>query len=145
MIVVKPKGRALLSISLFIIACFSLGIYNLLPILKGEGWWLNYVIAGLLIPLGLVLTIRQLASYKVLSLGNNGLKVRHPFIGQAADINLKAIEGWQETSIKTPGGNYKQLNIIASGHNIRISQQEHTNYSKAMAYMERKAKRSRIK
>ncbi len=145
MIQIRPKGRALLSIGLFILACLSLGVYNLVSIVNGEGWWLNYVIAGLLIPLGLVLIIRQMASYKVLVLGNNEIIVRHPFIRQSAKIALGKIDSWSETAIKTTGGNYRQLNIIGANINIRISQQEHLNYSKAISYLEKKAKRARRK
>lgn len=145
MIRVKPKGRALISIGVFILACFSLGIYNFMSIIDGDPWWMNFLLAGLFIPLGLVLFIRQLASYKLLTFGNNEIILRHPFIGQSSKVGLKDISSWKETSINTPGGKYNQLNIIAGGLNIRISQQEHTNYGKAMSYLQKRAKQSRAK
>ena len=66
MIVSKPKLNALFAIGLFVLISFSLGFINLNIIIQGGARWYNFLLVFTILPLALIILIRQLAGYKII-------------------------------------------------------------------------------
>ena len=143
MILSKPKTRAITSIALFILICFSIGFYNLKPILNDEAWWLNYLLFFLLVPLGVLLLIRQLVSYKTLTFKGNTVVISHPFTRSRKSLLLGDLNSWSETIIKTANGKYAQINMNFQSYSVGISDQEHTNYKPILTLLNKKYKKKK--
>ena len=145
MIVSKPKSQALFAILMFILICLSLGGYNLLLLIEGSTWFFNYLMAGVFLPLGLLLLIRQMVNYKIISIGNDKIQVWYPLRMRTMRIGLNQIEYWQETIIQTKTGVFKQLDIVFSNRQVKMSIQENTQYQETINYFKKKLARKRKK
>lgn len=145
MIVSKPKSQALFAIFMFILICLSLGGYNLLLLIKGSTWFFNYLMASIFLPLGLILLIRQMVNYKIISIGNDKIQVRYPLRMRTIRVTLNQIEYWQETIIQTKTGVFKQLDIVFGRRTIKMSIQENTRYQETVNYLKKKLARKRKK
>ena len=141
MIFVKPKASTLWSIGLFILICFIGGIYGLSHLFSDvHAAWYNYVLAVVLLPLGLGLLLRMLWNYKHIYIGKSKVEVHYPLRGKKQSFKLNEIENWREESIKTASGTYRELQIIYGNHKkLDISMQEHTKYKETLVYFRSKA------
>ena len=138
MIVSRPKRRALFSIGVFVMISFSLGFLNLGYLIAGDYKWYNLLIVLLFLPLALVILIRQLASYKIISIDNGTFKVAHPFIIKGYSFKLSQIISWEETIINTRNGEFKELFILSSAYKLKLTIQENSNYVNISAYLRKK-------
>ncbi len=145
MIVSKPKKQALFAIGMFMLICFSLGGYNLSLILQGSTWWFNYLMAGIFLPVGLVLLLRQLVNYKVISVGNDKIQVWYPLRFRVLRMPLHQLEYWQETIIQTKTGIFKQLELVFPQKTVKMSFQENTRYQEVVNYFKKKLAKKRRK
>lgn len=145
MIVSKPKSQALFAIFMFILICLSLGGYNLLLLFDGSTWFFNYIMASIFLPLGLILLIRQMVNYKIISIGNDKIQVRYPLRMRTIRLSLNQIEYWQETIIQTKTGVFKQLDIVFGRRTIKMSIQENSRYQETVNYFKKKLARKRKK
>ncbi len=145
MIVSKPKKQALFSLGVFILICLGLGSYNLLLLWRGSTWFFNYLMAAIFVPLGLVLLLRQLFNYKIVSLGNNKIQVWYPLRWRVRRWPLADLRYWQEVIIQTRTGVFKQLEIQFADGMVKISNQENTSYPQVMQYLQKKAAGKRKK
>jgi hypothetical protein len=143
MVVSKPKSQALFAISVFVIICFALGGYNLSSIIQGSTWFFNWAMAIVFLPIALILLLRQLFNYKIISLGNEKAQVWYPLRFRTIRGNLKDIEYWEETIIQTKTGIFKQLEIKFPQRSIKMSLQENTNYKEAVNYLKKKQAKKR--
>lgn len=143
MIVSKPKSQALFALGVFIVLCLLLGGYNLNLLLKGNNWFFNWLMTLIFLPLGLILLLRQLLNYKIISLGNEKVQVWYPLRFRTIRGNLKDMEYWEETIIQTKTGVFKQLDIKYPQRTIKMSIQENTNYQEAVNYLKKKQARKR--
>jgi len=138
MIVSRPKVRALFSIGVFLIISFSLGLVNLRYIIAGDYKWYNLLIVLLFLPLALVILIRQLASFKIITIDNGTFKVTHPFIIRGYSFKISQIISWNETIINTKNGEFKELFILSTSYKLKLTIQENSNYAKVIAYLRKK-------
>lgn len=145
MITSRPKKNALYSIIIFILVCFSIGFYNLSSILNGQGWWLNYVLFFMLLPLGLLLFIRQLLAYKTISFKGNEVILNYPIQRSKRSYDLRDMQSWEETVIKTANGQFEQIEMIFEGKRVSLSDQENTNYQQIQALLMKKSKSKKKK
>lgn len=145
MIVSKPKFSALFSLGMFVLACISIGGYSLSVILDDRGWWLNYLLAALLLPIALAIFARQLWSYKIVRVDKNKLIVRYPLRFSQKSFILKDINYWEETIIKTRNGQFKQVEMAFNHDKVKLTMQENTNYARIMSYLSKKLSSKRKK
>lgn len=135
MLVSKPKINALLAIGVFAVICLSLSLVNLNIIFQGGSRWYNYLIVLTVLPMALVIIVRQLINYKVISAGKNSIKVVYPFMKKSFTITLKDLVSWEETVIKTKNDHFKELTLLSDRHRLKLSIQENTNYEKIKNYL----------
>jgi hypothetical protein len=142
MILVKPKVGTLFSIGLFILICLAGGIYGFMQIRQDvHAAWYHYVLALVLLPLGIGLLLKILWGYQYVSFGKQRIKVEYPIRRKTAQYNLNMITAWREESVKTASGQYKEIVIqFTNGRKIRISMQEHIRYKEAVKYLNKKAR-----
>ncbi len=146
MIVSKPKRNALFAIGLFVLISFSLGFINLNIIIQGGARWYSFLIVFTILPLALIILIRQLAGYKIITINKDTIKVAHPFILQGYGFKVKEITGWEETIIKTKNGFYKELSIRTDTANLlKLTLQENSNYEKVKDFLQKKAAGKKMK
>jgi hypothetical protein len=145
MIVSKPKKQALFAIGVFILISFGLGGYNLILLYKGSTWFFNYLMAIVFLSIALVLFLRQLFNYKIISIGDNKIQVWYPLRFSTARAPLTEVEYWQETIIQTKTGVFKQLEIVLAARKIKMSVQENTEYQQVVNYLKKKIASKRKK
>ncbi|HNP19160.1 MAG TPA: hypothetical protein PKL31_12045 [Fulvivirga sp.] len=106
---------------------------------KGAYEW--YLYAGLIVlgPIGLGLLFRTVLSYKIVYLGKGSIEVRFPTRFKKVTYKLNSIVRWSETTVKTPGGKFKELEIVFDNKKkLQLSIQEHTNYPQVIKYLKKK-------
>ena len=135
MITSRPKSSALFSLGIFVLACFSVGGYNLSAILDDRGWWLNYLLSALLLTLGLAILMRQLWSYKIVRIDKSKLFIKYTLRFSQKALTLKEISYWEETIIKTGNGQFKQVEMVFDHEKVQLTMQENTNYSRILTYL----------
>ncbi len=139
MIVSKPKFNALFAIIVFLVICFSLGLINLNILIDGDGQWFNYLIVAITLPIGLSILIKQLVGFKIITVGEEAFKVGKPFILGGYQFKLKNIDWWEETTIKTKNGEFKELTIAHdTGKKLKLTLQENSNYKRIKDYLSKK-------
>lgn len=138
MIISKPKTRALFSIGVFLIISFSLSLVNLRFVFNDDYRWYNLLIVLLFLPLALVILVRQLASFKIITIDNARFKVAHPFLFKGHTFKLGQIISWEETVIKTKNADFKELFIQTQSYHLKLTLQENSNYLKIKEYLRKK-------
>jgi len=139
MLVSKPKTKALFAIGVFVIIGLSLSLVNLNIIFQGGSRWYNYLIVLTVLPLALMIIVRQLINYKVISVGKNSIRVVYPIMKKSFSITLKDLIAWEETVIKTKNGHFKELTLLTDRHRLKLSIKENTNYEKIKNYLMKNA------
>ncbi len=146
MIVSKPKRNALFAIGLFVLISFSLGFVNLNIIIQGGARWYNFLIVFTILPFALILLIRQLAGYKIITINKDIIKVAHPFLLKGFGFKVKEITSWEETIIKTKNGYYKELSVrTESNILLKLTLQENSNYEKVKDFLQKNAAMKKMK
>ncbi len=139
MIISKPHTRALFAISVFLILCFTLSYFALKAIFGGGSQWYHLLLVLAVLPIALIIMIRQLVNFKIITVGNNEIKVSHPFIFKGYKINLPDLVSWEETIIPTKNGQFRELKIRSAKNVLTLSIQENTNYLEVYKYLKKKA------
>jgi len=85
-----------------------------------------------------------LVNYKIITVGNNEIKVGHPFIFKGYKIKTKDLENWQETIIQTKNGKFRELTIRSKEHILKLSLQENTNYIGIYEFMKKVARNKQV-
>ncbi len=138
----KPKFRSLFSISVFILLCYV--ISGILFFRYGEAWWQQIVII-IFFPLGSVLLFRLLWDLKTIEFSKNRVMVRWPVRFQEKSIPLSEIRQWREEKVKTFNTLFREVIIEYGRKKLRMSNQEFTEYDKAVGYLRKKAGKKEIK
>ena len=141
MIVSKPHSRALFAIGVFLILCFALSYYALRPIFAGDYQWYHLLLVLGILPIALIIMIRQLVNFKIITVGNNEIKVGHPFIFRGYKIDLPEVISWKETIIPTKNGQFRELKIHSKKNILSLSIQENTKYLEILAYLKKKIRK----
>ncbi|MGK7391460.1 MAG: hypothetical protein ACNS60_13980 [Candidatus Cyclobacteriaceae bacterium M2_1C_046] len=146
MIVSKPRGSTLFSLSVFISIDIALIILTFSSISQSEAiYWYHYLFLATLIPIGLIVLIKVLIGYKITIIGKSQIEVSYPVRLKKESYPVKDIIQWREEIIKTVSGVYKQLEIYFSNDKkLTLSKQEHSNYDRIISYLSKKAAKKRI-
>ncbi|MCB0495499.1 MAG: hypothetical protein KDC79_05155 [Cyclobacteriaceae bacterium] len=145
MIVSKPKLSALLALGIFSFISISVGAYALSIIMDDRGLWYHYVISGVFLSVGLVLFIRQLLSYKLVSIGDNKLRAAFPFKGIKKEYSLADIVSWKEEVIKTKNASFRQLEVQFDDFLLKLTIQENTQYEQILGYLKKKVSKKQVR
>lgn len=145
MIISKPHFRAQFAIGVFLILCFALSYYGFDALLSGEGNWIHLVIVFLVFPIALIIFIRQLINFKLITAGEKRMRVAHPFLFRGYEFKLSDISEWQEEIIKTRNDPYRKLTVRTEKHILTLTHQENTNYLKILDYLTKKVPKVRKK
>lgn len=145
MIVSKPKPNALIALGLFIVLNLVAGVYALNTLFNNDGHWYHYAMTAVNLPLGIMLLIRQLITYKVISIGDNRLSVMYPLRGAQQHFNLMELVSWKEEIIKTKNAPFRQLEIQFDNFLLKLTIQENTHYEQILKYLKKRAGKKEIK
>lgn len=145
MIVVKPKVSTLFSLGIFVAACLSISGYTLGIVLSSNNpEWYHFATTAFLLPLGFGLLLRMIFKYKVVSIGKESIIINFPTRFNVKNYPLKEVQLWKETSIKTAGGKYMEVEIVFNdSKKVNLSMQEHSNYSDVIKYLNKKVAKKR--
>lgn len=139
MIVSKPKGNTVFSLSMFLIICYSLVGYTLYQYLSHEEqFWYQYGILIIITPIAISVSIKVARTFKIVNLGKGQMTVKYPILFKVRKYNLKQLEQWEETIIKTQGTVFKQLIMRFEKEKVGIANQENTEYDKIFEYLRKK-------
>jgi hypothetical protein len=113
---------------------------NVISIINKTSAWYNYVIAALLLPIGLFVLYKIFIRYKIIRAGNNSIDISYPVLRQVEKYSLQSIVAWRENIIKTGKNSvYKQLEILMDNKKrISIGHKEHTEYVRLVQYLQQK-------
>ena len=139
MIFSKPKLSSILSIMVFSLLLLAVAIYGFYVWKNSNTSWYHYVYMIGFGPIALGLILRQIFQYKTIYIGKNKLMVSYLFQCKNTIHSLSQLEQWHENSIKTPSGEYKQLELVFNTkHKVRMSIQEYTEYPHVVKYLKKK-------
>ena len=124
---------------MFAIPLLALAIYGFYILKTGNTFWYHYLYMIGFGPIALGLILRQVFGYKTITIGKGKLTISLLFKRTKIVHSLKQLERWSETSIKTPSGNYKQLELVFDNNRkVGMSMQEHTEYHQVIKYLKKK-------
>jgi hypothetical protein len=140
LVISKPQPNTLISFSLFLIITIVVFTMNVISIINKTSAWYNYVIAALLLPIGLFVLYKIFIRYKIIRAGNNSIDISYPVLRQVEKYSLQSIVAWRENIIKTGKNSvYKQLEILMDNKKrISIGHKEHTEYVRLVQYLQQK-------
>ncbi len=147
MIVSKPPGSTLTSFTLFLIVTVVVIGMNVFAILQTPSpAWYNYLIIGLLLPLGGYVLYKIFIRYQIVRFGNNRVEVYLPVLRQTGKYNLDQIQFWFENQVKTGKNSvYKELVIkFTDNRKVTLSPKESTEYEKVVHYLKQKVAKKKI-
>lgn len=137
MIISQPKFGTLLSIAVFSIPMLTMGIYGFSYLLDAPEWY-HYAMAVVGTPIGAGLLIRQLVSYKTITIGKKKLSIKYLLRFRPIVYGFNEIEKWKEEIVKTGSGTYKEIDLYANQRSIfKISKQEYSHYDKVANYLKK--------
>ncbi len=143
MIQSKPKKSTLLSLSLFLILAYGVGIWTALTLPSSPAYW--YLIPIFCLITAVVITLKVLWGFQTILIQGDQWKVKNLIRADSA-FTGQDIEWWKETEIKTAGGPFRELHIHTKGGvNLKVSLQEHTEYPKIIKMVRSKYPKKQIK
>ena len=119
---------------------------NLVVVMRGElAAWYNYVIVGVLIPIGGFVLYRIFILYKIVRMGNNLIQINYPVLRKEKKYAISDIVAWRENKVKTgKTSEYKELQIMFSDKiKLSMGHKEHTEYPRMVQYLAQKAEKKR--
>jgi hypothetical protein len=140
LVISKPQPNTIISFLLFLMITVVVFTMNVISIINKTSAWYNYVVAALLLPIGLFVLYKIFIRYKVIRAGNNSIDISYPVLGQIEKYSLQSIVAWRENIIKTGKNSvYKQLEILMDNKKrISIGHKEHTEYARLVQYLQQK-------
>jgi len=140
MIVCKPKINTYLSIGLFELLAGGLVIFIYFQLPGMGSWrWLGHMLIPVLIGIMLAILVKVLWSVKTVKVAKEKFEVNFPLRGKKRSYSGKNLKRWSEQAIKTAGGTYKEATLLFDdGQKVGVSQQEHTDYTAFVKYMNQK-------
>jgi hypothetical protein len=147
MIVSKPPVSTLTSFTLFLLVTAVVIGMNVFAIVQTPSpAWYNYLIIGVLLPLGGYVLYKIFIRYQIVRFGNNRVEVYLPVLRQSGKYNLDQIQFWFENQVKTGKNSvYKELVIkFADNRKVTLSPKESTEYEKVVQYLKQKVAKKKI-
>lgn len=139
MIISKPKGNTLFALGMFLIICFALLGYTLYNYVSYEShYWYQYVIFIVITPIAAAVIVKTIRSYKIVKLGKGKLSVHYPFFFKKQAFNMQELLSWSEEVVKTQGADFKELKMKFAEAQVKLANQENSEYSKIYSYLKRK-------
>jgi len=132
----------MVSFTLFMLITVVVIGMNLISIIHGVATaWYNFVIVGLLTPIGVFVLYRIFIRYKIIRMGNNEIQISYPVIRQNKKYPLSELVWWIENKVKTgKNSEYRELQFkFTDGKKIGIGHKEHTEYTRMIQYLAQKA------
>lgn len=146
MIISKPKGNTLFALSMFLIICYGLLGYTLYNYLNdAKHFWYQYAIFIVITPIALAVTYKTIQGFKIIHIGKDKLLVHYPILFKKKSFNLKHLESWEETIIKTQGSFFKEIMLKFSADKVKLTNQENGEYEKVLAYLKKKLSSKKLK
>jgi hypothetical protein len=146
MIVVKPKPGTIFSIMMFSLPLLALAIYGFYILKTDQPLWYHYLYMLGFGPISLGLIFRQIFGYRTITLGKDKLIISYLLKRGKIIHSLKQLKQWNETAIKTPSGNYKQVELIfETNYKVALSMQEHTEYHQVVKFLKKKHSKKMMK
>lgn len=145
MTVSKPKGNTVFSLLMFLIICYSLIGYTLFQYFSHEEqFWYQYAILIIISPIAIGVSIKVARTFKIVHLGKGQMTVRYPLLFKTRKYNMKQLDQWEETVIKTQGTVFKQLDMKFENEKVGLANQENTEYHKIYKYLRKKHSAKKI-
>lgn len=146
MIISKPKGNTVFALCMFLIICYSLVGYTLIQFVSDEGrFWYQYAILIIITPIALTVSVKVARTFKIVKVGKAQMTVRYPLLFKTKKYNMKQLQQWEETIIKTQGTVFKQLTIIFEKDKVGLANQENTEYARVYDYLRKKHSAKKLK
>lgn len=141
MIVSKPKSQTVFALSLFQVIILAVTIWVIIDLVNHpEAYFLaKLLLAPILLVIWVFVAVKFYVSLKTIEAGDNKISVKFPLKKEQV-YKLADIHGWKEETVKTKGGDFKELQIKVSNQLIKISNREHTSYDDLRKYLRKKAK-----
>ena len=146
MITSRPQTGTITSFVFFLLLTFGVLGMNVWSVLKlPNPAWYNYVVIGLLTPIGLFVLYRIFIRYKIMRLGNNQIEINFPVLRSLKKYPLDQIDYWVEKQVKTGKSSiYKELELrFKDGKKEIIGHKEFTDYARIVQYLIQKAPQKR--
>ncbi len=127
---------------MFALPLLAVAVYGFYVLKTEQTSWYHYLYMIGFGPIALGLILRQIFGYKTISIGKDKLTISFLLKHKKIIHSLKQLKQWSEIAIKTPSGNYKQLEIIFEDQRkVVMSMQEHTEYHQVVKYLKKKYSR----
>ncbi len=145
MLISKPDIKTLSALAAFLFLDFSLLFYLLFTQIGSERTSISiYPIILLLLIVGLVVLIKVVRGYKILTIDKQKIKVKYALSYKNFECKLNELDSWEEIIIQTKKTPFKELKLqFRQGNIVKITNQENTNYNKVYQYMERNASKKK--
>ncbi len=89
---------------------------------------------------GILIVYKIVSAYKIITVDKQKIHVKYPLKFSQLKTNLKALEYWQESIIKTNRSTFKEIKMsFEKNKTIKITFQENTNYEKIRAFLQKNA------
>lgn len=142
MIVSKPKTTAVFSLTVFIIITLIVSYVGLNNVIETGVWrWYNYLSVYPFGILSIILSLRILFNYKIITFSKNGLEVWYPFRFKRKKRAIDDIEKWKEERVKTGKSFFRQTTIYFPRFKLKLSNQENSNYEKIFDYLNKRIRK----
>lgn len=141
LIVSKPTSNTIGSFSLFlIIAYVVIGMSVLQLVSDINPPWYTYVVLAVMVPVAVFLTIKIFINYKRVLVGNNMIEVSLPIRRIKRRYELKRIESWKESIVKTgKNSTFRELEIrFDDQFKLTLGHKEFTHYREVFNYLTKK-------
>ena len=135
MILSKPKKSTLFSLAVFLLLTYGIGVWSAINVPSSPVYW--YLIPIICIVTALVVSIKVILGYQMIRIEGNNWVLTNLF-GRKNQFNSNDIEWWEETEIKTGWSTFRELHIHSQRTDVKISFQEHSNYTSIMNFLKKK-------
>ncbi len=141
MIVSKPTSNTIVSFSLFLIISYVIIAMSMLQLVSdGSPPWYTYLVLAIMTPVAVFLTIKIFINYKRISVGNNIIEVQFPVRRIRRSYQLKRIDSWKESIVKTgKNSTFRELEIrFDDQFRLTLGHKEYTRYQEIFSYLTKK-------
>lgn len=115
----------------------AMGIIGFSYLLDNPEWY-HYAMAVVGTPIGAGLLVRQLVSFKTITVGKKKLSINYLLKTKPIVYGLNEIDLWKEEVVKTGTGTYKEIDIYWDKRSVlKVSMQEYSNYDKLAKYLKK--------
>jgi hypothetical protein len=146
MIISKTKVSTIFSVSVFLTLTYSILLFTLFQIFSNPNPAIYlYVIVAIISPIALFVTYKFFEGIKTLRISKGKAEISSPILRTNRSYNLNNMISWQETIIKTTRGLFKEIHFkFENKKDIKISNQEQTNYDKVYIYLLKNYKNKKV-